>query len=366
MRHFACKNLRNHWYAWDRNLTIVPALADMHLENSFFLKMRRPMVRTVSAGQNENHMSPRKLCGVVDVKGILCLSFLELVLIAPARADVMITLAKGVTNPPPSVASTALAPQQIAVADTATLVPVANFSGILQATLNAQGFTNANNWTLVTNAVALANNATFNITAYNLSLNPGGDNQGGIPNGTPAGSAFGETMEFTLNPNLAAPANVPVGPNVTEHWLQIINESRKFGGFGYPIQGQPGFWQLDDGDKPGGAAAGAATGPYYDSNNGGKVFSVPPPFHDFVRYASGVGTYLHFDSIPTWDVFTPAADGKPATETIDVGNFGLAWGFTISPAVVMPEPSSIMLVLVGSASIFVLRRSSKSDASAGA
>ena len=99
----------------------------------------------------------------------------------------------------------------------------------------------------------------------------------------------------------------------------------------------------------GGAAAGAGTGPYYDSNAGGG-FSVPPTFHDAPQFYSDVGTYLHFDAIPTWDIFTPAAGGNPATESIDVGNFGLAWGFQI-----VPEPSSIVLVLIGSASMCLVR-----------
>src|SRR5689334_941392 len=75
--------------------------------------------------------------------------------IAPAQAAPTITLAGGVQNPPPNVSSTGLNPQQTAIADTATLIPVANFSANLQATLNAQGFTAANNWTLNTNTVTL-------------------------------------------------------------------------------------------------------------------------------------------------------------------------------------------------------------------
>ena len=149
-----------------------------------------------------------------------------------------------------------------------------------------------------------------------------------------AGNAFGEEFDATLNPNLAGPANTPAGSTVTLHWLQILNESQQFGNpaFGYPIAGQSGFWQLDNGDKPGGGAAGWQTGPYYDSNAGDpNNFSVPPTFHDFPNYYSGVGTYLHFDVIPTWDVYTPASGDTPASEQIDVANYGLAWGFQIVP-----------------------------------
>jgi len=244
----------------------------------------------------------------------------------------MITLGAGVTNPPPNLNSTALNPQQTAIADTASLIPVATFAPLLQATLNAQGFTAANNWTLLPNLLTLANNATFNITTYSLSLNP-------------AGSAFGERINFTLNPNLAGPVGPPPpGTIVTEHWLQLLNEDQRYvaesgAPFGFAIPGQPGFWQVDNGDVAGGAAAGAGTGPYYDSN-GGTI--VPPMFSDFPHYYAGGGTYLHFDAIPTWDVFTPAMGDTAASELIEVGNYGLAWGFSI-----VPEPSTISLMAVG-------------------
>jgi len=60
-----------------------------------------------------------------------------------APAAVSITL-----GPYPSLDSTGLNPKQTAVADTISLVPVANFSALLQSVLNAQGFTAANNWTV--------------------------------------------------------------------------------------------------------------------------------------------------------------------------------------------------------------------------
>jgi len=157
-------------------------------------------------------------------------------------------------------------------------------------------------------------------------------------------------MDFKLNPNLAGPMNVPQGSIVTEHWLQLINADQRYNGFGYAITGQQGFWKLDNGSKVGGAVAGADTGPYYDSKLPmGLMSSVPPTFHDFPKYYSGLGTYLHFDAIPTWDVFTPASGMTPASESIDVGNYAISRGFSI-----VPEPSSIVLISIGSASICIV------------
>lgn len=75
---------------------------------------------------------------MAGIKRILCLSVLGLTVLAP-RAGVMITLANGVKNPAPTMPSMDLEPTQYAVADTATLVPVADISGVLQATLNGKG-----------------------------------------------------------------------------------------------------------------------------------------------------------------------------------------------------------------------------------
>jgi hypothetical protein len=263
-------------------------------------------------------------CGVA-LKGLLCLGLVGLVLSVPAQAVPTITLGPGVTNPATNLTSTV---PETAVPDTETLVPVASFLPILQATLTTQGFTVANNWLVNTSAVVLANNATFNITTNNLFLNG-------------AGTKFGETNSFNLSPNLAGPASVG-GSSNSIHWLQILNESQQFGGFGYAISGFQGFYQLDNGDKPGGLAAGPLTGPYYNSNPPPFGFSIPPGFFDGPNFYAGVGTYLHFDAIPVWDVYTPAAGLNPATDTIDVGNYGLSWGFTI-----VPEPSSVILTAVG-------------------
>lgn len=242
-----------------------------------------------------------------------------------SHAAVSLTLANGITNPAASLDSTGLNPKQTAVAHTVALVPVANFSAVLQSVMTAQGFTAANNWSLVANTVTLANNATFNITAYDLFLN-----------GT--GTAFGQNFDVTLNPNAASPP-VPNGSVATLHWLQFVNTNAKINNYGYAINGQQGFWQLDNGQVDGAAAAGAATGPYYDSNAPG--FSVPPDFHDGPQFYSGVGTYLNFTLIPAWDIFTPAGGGNPAKEEVHVADFGVSWGFQI-----VPEPNFATLLLV--------------------
>jgi hypothetical protein len=294
------------------------------------------------------------------VTGFICLSLVGLVLVVPAPAAPMLTLAGGVKNPPPDLPSTALVPQQTAVPDTAALVPVATFSPYLQTLLTTEGYSNANKWSLVTNAVTLANNATFNVTQYNLILNPGGNDQPGLADGTAAGSAFGEVMEFTLNPNLAGPANPPAGSTVTEHWLQIFNgntaTANSHAGVQLAAPNNQGYWYIDNGFSTGamvnGTNNGAGTnngnnGPYYDSNNvpatSGMTFSVPPMFSDTPGFFSGVGFFLHFLAIPVWDVYTPAQGiNNPATDTIDVGNFGVSWGFSV-----VPEPSSLILLAVG-------------------
>jgi hypothetical protein len=292
------------------------------------------MIAAIATAQHGNPTPRRTSYGAAVAASILCLCFVGLLTVEPAGAAVTITLAGGVQNPPPSVTSGV--PEK-AIADKATLVPVANFSGILQSVLDAQGFTNANHWSLVTNAAPLNENEIFNITDYHLFKNGGN-------------TAFGENMDFTLAHNLARPADVPMGSTATLHWLQMLNEDKKYNGFGYAITGQQGFWQLDNGDIAGGAAAGAGTGPYYDSNSMGG-FSLPPGFHDAPQFYSGIGSYLHFTAIPTWDIFTPAMGTTPASESINVGNFGLAWGF-----VIVPETSTFMLIVIAWASISAIRR----------
>jgi len=234
-------------------------------------------------------------------------------------------------NPPPPL--TSIIPET-AVADTARLVSSANFNAILAATLNAQGYTAANNWVYsfnspplpagLVNPVALPNNSIFNITAYNLYLNP-------------AQTAFGELFNFTLINPPADP--VLPGATITRHWLQLLNEDKRYGNFGFAIAGQPGFWQVDNVDvvgMAGGANRGAVggPGPYYDSNAPGGGFSVPYSFHDSPEFYSGVGTYLHFTTLLAWDV------SLGGNNYIIVGDPGITWGFSI-----VAEPSSITLMI---------------------
>jgi hypothetical protein len=69
---------------------------------------------------------------------------------------------------------------------------------------------------------------------------------------------------------------------------------------------------------------------------------VPPLFADTAAFYQGVGKYLHFDAIPTWDIFTPAEGNTPAKESIDVGNYGLAWGFSIIGCPPAPAPPAVI------------------------
>jgi hypothetical protein len=267
------------------------------------------------------------------------------------RAQVTLSVFDGVDNPPPALNSTALVPQQTAIADTVAVVPLANYNAVLQSVLGLQGFSAANNWSYVNNAVALDPNATYGLGQYELFLNPGGNGQPGLPDGTAAGSAFGEHVNFTLAPNLAGPANVPMGSIVTEHWLNLEQASFKVNNFGFNnVPGQQGWWKLDNGNVQGAAASGAGAGPYYDSN-ADPGFSVPPAFYDGPQFYSGIGTYLHFTTIPTWDVYTPAAGGNPAMESIEVGDYGVTWGFTI-----VPEPRMVWFLAIGAVCLWLRNR----------
>jgi hypothetical protein len=268
------------------------------------------------------------------VKGLACLGMMGLALAAPARAAVTLSVNDGVDNPPAPLASTGLTPPQVCYAYTAAVVPVdASATGVLQATLTAQKYSNANNWTLSGGVVSLDPNATFGLSQYELILNP-------------AGTAFGENVDFTLSPNLAKPAGTPANAVVTEHWLQLLNEDQRYNDFGYTINGYPpGIWKLDNGSVEGTTPSGAASGPYYDSN-GDPGFSVPPSFFDGPQFYSGVGTFFRATAIPTWDVYVPATMTSPATETIDVGDYGVSWGFYI-----VPEPATGALIVIGFALI---------------
>jgi hypothetical protein len=165
----------------------------------------------------------------------------------------------------------------------------------------------------------LLGNATFNVTKYTLGVEA---------------ELVTETIDFTLVGGPVPPPN---------HWLQLINESQPFpssenGGkaFGYQIPGLPGYWQMDNGDQAPG------TGPFYDSNaNPGQFFSVPPDFHDGASQDSPCPSYMHFWTIPVWDVVDANNN-----HSMTVADEGVTWGW-----VDVPLPSC--LAMAGPLLIFI-------------
>ncbi|PWU12992.1 MAG: hypothetical protein C5B50_20325 [Verrucomicrobia bacterium] len=286
-------------------------------------------------------MKPQQLRRPTSIFPTALISFaLVLLAMVPARAVPTLTVANGVTNPPPNLTSTGLNPSQTEVALTASVVSEANMNNLIQTVLTAQGFAGSNGWSLANNAVSLDPNATFNLTIYSNYMNT-------------AGTAFGQAVNFTNSPNLTGPPTA-AGSTNTIHWLQLLNESTKVNNYGFAINGQPGFWKYDNGNASGGPASGPGTGPYYDSN-APQGFSTPPGFFDSPHFYSGVGFYFYADVFPVWDVYTPASGGNPATETIDIGDYGVQWGFLI-----VPEPSSISMIFLGLFAVgIVLRRGRK-------
>jgi hypothetical protein len=257
-----------------------------------------------------------------------------------------LTVANGVTNPPAPITDTIGGVKQTAVAYTATSILASAVP--LQKILDAQKFTNANNWTLNTTTVDIAE-ATYNLTQYTLENKPG--------------VGFGEKVGFSLIGDVLGAPTAGPGDTVTLHWLQVINTNAQVNSYGYAIAGLSGVWQSDNGQKDGakvdGTNNGSGTnnghsGPYYDSNNnaGGdpdKEFSVPPGFFDFPHWYSGIGTYLIFDAFPSWDVY----NATNQTDTIYVASEGVQWGFAI-----VPEPGSIVIwaLIVSGSGVAAYRR----------
>ena len=257
--------------------------------------------------------------------------------VAFPAAHVRAATITGPTLPNNSPLTSPVAGVGTAIADVAQLTSATSapftatqVGNALSALLTDQGFTAANNWIytfnglpgLLTNPIGLGN-ANFNITTYTLGLNG-------------AKTGFGETMQFTLQNGPPAPDLTGLrGATETEHWLQLVNESVKLAGtFGFQINGLQGWWGLDNGFVVRNNQNPTAA-PYYDSNNGPAIF--PPNFTDTPHYFSPLltgTTYLHFVTIPVWDV------SYNANDYVLVGNAGLEWGFTITP-----EPATFVLAV---------------------
>ncbi len=143
------------------------------------------------------------------------------------------------------------------------------------------------------------------------------------------GSEASETMDFTIG-NVPMPP-VPNGSTPTPHWLQILNDDQQYatasgtGPFGYAIIPLQGFWQMDNGDTAGRTCKRARHQSVLPFQR--RLFVAARTFMTSPGPYSGVGTYLHFVTIPTWDVFTPANGKTPASETIYVANYGAGLGF---------------------------------------
>ncbi len=254
-----------------------------------------------------------------------------------AWGSAILNLGAGVMNPPAPVVSVR---SQAAIPDVAKVVDVSAFGGTLGAVFAAQGFTPAHNWIYslanqdvpsgLVNPVVFSGTGTaatqINLTTYNPILNS-------------VKSAFGETIRFTMtNP---APDPVLEGATITRHWLQFVNTAAPVNGYGFALPGLGGFWQLDNGQL---SWANSGTGPFYDSNAAPGAYSTPYSFYDQPAYYAGVGTYLHFTVLPTWDVNYGGKD------YLIIGDTGLTWGFTV-----VPEPAAWGLGGVGFVGLLVRR-----------
>jgi hypothetical protein len=261
-----------------------------------------------------------------------------------AQAQTLNFTAPNVATP----ASVTLANGNIGVADPLQLSGQANWSVILSQVLDKQGYTVANGWNYsLLNITSLANNASY--TVRNAAFPDGtGVVKRGYQLQSSGGNALNEPMRVALNIGATAPP-APVGATVTQHWIQILNEDRQYsigGGavYGFAINGQSGFWQIDNSDKT--FTVGSGFSPFYDvAFNGWTPTAVGD---DPTTLSDGLlGAYLHFTMLPVWDAQTVVA-GK-TVDSLYVGDQGFSWGFSI-----VPEPSSIVLVLIGSASMFMV------------
>jgi hypothetical protein len=268
----------------------------------------------------------------------LCIfAFLVLIGVAPLQGGVVTLTPSNPTLATPPKLKSALG--ETAIADPATLAGSAVWNGVLSQLLSKQGFTEQNDWVYSFNNASpafpagvvqptplgdKANKANFSVLEYTLHLHTGAVGGQIVDN-----SLFGETMQFRLKFGNTVPPNPGTGYTVTAHWLQFINTDTNYNNFGYALAGHSGFWLLDNGRVPWVPGAG----PFFDSNSTPGTYSVPPNFSDTVQYYHGAGTYLHFTTIPAWDV-----SNGGTVDWLVVGDTGLTWGFSISP-----EPSTILL-----------------------
>ena len=281
------------------------------------------------------------------VKVMLCLAATAACALTsqqPAEAT-LLTFSSGATATPPTVNVPQPNPTVSVIPDTLGLAgqsgyTQAQWSSALATSLTDQGFTVANNWVYsfsglpvgMTNPVGLGSTANFNVTQYSLSVTP-----------AQPGGQIQEPVQFTLSLG-----NTNVSAGSTPHWLQLLNESQQYGtdetngkAFGYQINGMPGYWELDNGDLAVGDKAGV--GPYYDSNSG-PAYSTTFFDNPSVGRATP-GTFLHFLTIPSWDV---SQGGK---DYILIGNQAITWGYTV-----VPEPAALALMSFGGAALLLIRR----------
>jgi hypothetical protein len=242
----------------------------------------------------------------------------------------------GVMAKPPRIAGTGF----VVTADILQLSGVAVWNMALSETLTAQGFTAANGWVYnnppkgYTSPVQLANDAVYNVTQYDLSVTP-----------KKLGGTVSEPVAFSLSQG-----GTPQPKNTTLHWLNLLNESQPFATketgfkpFGFQIQGFSGYWEVDNGDVSA-KKKGDGIAPFYDSNNGPNI--KPPNFSDNPSVGKAIpGTYLHFYTIPTWDV------SQGGTDYLIVGDPGVSWGYAVTP-----EPSTLSLAGIAAVIVVWCRR----------
>jgi hypothetical protein len=205
-----------------------------------------------------------------------------------------------------------------------TLQPWSVDTSLVNAVLNAQGYTSAYSWSTSGTTVSLANNAVFNAVSGMV----GGYMVNGYSLQSSDGNALDENMHVTLNIGATTVPTAGPGQTVTQHWLQILNEDKQYttkkGPYGFTIAGQQGFWQIDNGDMTNGTVAGSSgssPSPFYDKGGLGSATEIaddPSVVED-----GHLGAYLHFYDIPVWDVQSATSD------TIYLGNTGFTWGFSV-------------------------------------